>query len=548
MNANNICWPVERCNLMAKSYNAYINEDYLPSIFYECEALSVGLLNEYGDSKERENNNNNVKVKKKKPTKKLKRPKNTLLTYAERYTSQETNGSSSEYLDQTNNIEEMSTEGTYNVKQGIKDLIENNSALPKEWVVVQLCKMNLIYRGCATSKKYYGEPNPIKFTMFRYPQSHKLDNEPLCCHLDMNEMTNFFEDLYHLYYESYKEFANTMAYTEIIQAITVDLSKCIEKLKLWMGPWIVLLSGKIKGQAGEQFEQEIYNQVDEFSTANQLTVRQNVLLSLVTRRMDLINYVNIPDAATFIAKTRKQSDAIASFLKTFKDNTSYKDRKYYPLILILDENLDTIPWEMLNPEQETTRFNSIHMLFSLYKEYKDAISDGYLKLKILTGNSLINPNADVKLSGMVRRMSEFWSYWMPHWKSVKEQTPTECEMREIISSTDIYVYSGHGSSLQYFNFDEIATLTTKTVMLLFGCESAALTLNGWVSEATMLYMQLHAAKCPFIMGALCIITDLWTDVMSVLILSRWVPSAKKNVWMPHNFSGTCFALSAVSLI
>lgn len=58
----------------------------------------------------------------------------------------------------------------------------------------------------------------------------------------------------------------------------------------------------------------------------------------------------------------------------------------------------------------------------------------------------------------------------------------------------------------------------------------------------MLHMQLHAAKCPFIMGALCIITDLWTDVLSVLILMRWIPSDQKKVWTPQNVSGTFFHL------
>lgn len=532
LNVNNTCWPVERCKLLKKSYEAYCNNDNLTSIFYECEALSLSFLNENDHVKDTKNIKNNA-TKEKSPTKVT----NKLLTYIENALNDAQIGIEDVCFEDDDTVDAMEEE-LYDVKQGIQDLIENYSALPNEWTVVQACKINTVYRGFATSKQSFIEPNPIKFTLFRYPQSHKLSDEPLCCHLDVNKAPNLFEDLYHLYFDSFKDlYESTKAYTEVVKTISNALAKVIEKLKLWLGPWVVLFSGKIKGEQGQKFELEIYQKVDAFSAINQLTMRQNVLLSLVARRLDLINSFDIENVSNAISKTNKQCDEIKLFLSNTKKNTNYSNQKYYPLILILDEHLDTIPWEMLIPDQETTRFNSVHMLFALYKEYKDRITDGYLKLELKTGSSLINPNNDTNLGGMVKRMSDFLAYWTPDWKSFQQKIPTDCEMREIISTTDMYVYAGHGSSFQYLNFEEIETLATKTVMLLFGCESAALTFNGWVSEASMFYMKLHAAKCPFILGALCVVTDLWTDIVSIMILSQWVPSDKMKVWKPTHVTG-----------
>lgn len=169
----------------------------------------------------------------------------------------------------------------------------------------------------------------------------------------------------------YKYYTKNMGtnYYAFVQQLTQLQTKLLNDMSAWLGPWVSLLCGKIKGSNGKAFEQSIFKQVQQFCNDNDdITENQRILINLMARRIDLLDNVKIKQGATDIANTSGQYARMMTFLKMLKQETVIKGQtyEYYPCILLIDEILDTMPWEMLLQSQQFTRVHSIHLLFDLY--------------------------------------------------------------------------------------------------------------------------------------------------------------------------------------
>lgn len=520
---------------MQKAYDCYRTNNYAESIYYESQALCLTFHRD--------------KLEKVQPaiidTKDGKViESNPLLDYVQEQLAK----FEVEHLLKKLSLTEVKDIIQPEIRNNINsynDLMKHCSALPKEWTVLQICKMNNEYLGYGNFERYFTHDRPIKFTSFCYARSDLLNDVPLQFHLKFDNGVNILEYVHKLYFVLYKASSDDMSTNpSTMQEISTESARLIELMKQWIGPWVVFLSGNVKGANGKQLENQIFGKVDEFVYGHSLNSEQQVFLSQFARRIDLIDADGIETVAQVISDCQTVQEAIRKFLSSLKLKTNFKDVQYYPCILVLDELLDTMPWEMLIPQQEATRFNSIYMLLDLYKEYKNDIIDGYLRISVQNGNVLINPNDDVKLVNMVKRMGSFFSYWLPNWRRVEQSVPKD-GLIPLLTSGDVYVYSGHGSSFQYLNYKDYATFKTKSVLLLFGCESANMTFSGSASEATATYMHIHACKCPTLLGTLSVVTDLWTDIVSIVLLSRWIPSEKKAFWKPVHIGSNAQARGRV---
>lgn len=543
--------PIERCKLLSKALSSYCDGNDWKSIYYESKALCFSFFRSYKPESTYHGTRPSHFTNKSFRLSEIARfiGKNHKNTLFEEDNKLDEAISSSPFMSQiiensliddvSDNMSNTKLEPTVSPSKdmdedrAINDLKNWCAALPKEWTVVQICKMNDEYNGLTNQFRHFTSLKPIKFTLPCYTRSDWMNGEPLCCHLDFED-TSYLKLVYSLYFKTFKDvFTSGIATQESVGDISIEIAKVIEMLKIWMGPWIVLFSGKVRGKKGIELEKKIEMKVQKFCAENGLThKRSKILLLLVARRIDLVDTDGISRVATSIGTNLTKINAVKKFLSVHKlgfDNTGIK---YYPCILVLDEMLDTIPWEMLIPTQEATRFNSIYMLFDLYKEYKDQISDGYLRIAVNTGNALINPTLDDKLAAMSKRMVDFLKYWVPDWKLTEGKTPSDIEMNELLSTADVYSFSGHSSSLQYFPYKAMKRLKTKSVLLLFGCESVAIQLPGAHYEPAVPHMYLHAAKCPTILGATTIVTDLWVDMITIYLLSQWIPSSKSKLWTP----------------
>lgn len=515
-----------RNELVMKSWDAFCNGDTEKGIFYESKASYCGFIANrmYGDENQKIDSSTLSDAIAIQP----ERKQDHLL----KYVTQKMAGIDCEMEGNNNNAISSDDDDA-------KALFEKCTQLPMEWNVVQLAKSNVAHTAYGTKKDIYSESRPISVTLFRHSLSEQTDNKPLNVHLDFEdaESKNILANAYQLYECTFKTYTTNFHDPGVQKKINTELPTVLSQLKLWLGPWIVLFSGKIKGDAGKQIENDIFAACTKFTTKiDKFRSEQSLLLALISRRIDLLNCDTIKEAAEHIADTKSQYFAIVKFLSGIKTTYKFDNHSYYPCILILDEFLDKMPWEMLIPAEEITRFSSIYLLFDLYDEYKHDISDGYLKIQVNTGNALINPGVDTRLGDMEKRINNFVSKWMPHWKRSVGGTPEPSAINDMYAGADVFYYAGHGSSFQFAEPTELNKMKTNAIMLLFGCESNAIKLQGLVTEPTAPHLSLHSAKCPAIFGAMCIISDVWTDMISISMLRHWIPSKTPANWKPSLIS------------
>lgn len=334
-------------------------------------------------------------------------------------------------------------------------------------------------------------------------------------------------EVVHVLYKNYSNYMNTKSYATFLKNLTQMQSKLVSDMSFWLGPWATLLCGKVKGKVGEEFERKIFEQVDKFcNELDNFTDEQRMQLSLLARRIDLLNSDKIKNGSRDIASNHAQSNRIMKFLANLKSKHSTTSFEYYPCILVIDEILDSLPWEMVITIQEFTRVHSIYLLFDLYERYKDQIDDGYLKVNVKEGFALINPDNDEKLGDMSKRMTKYYENHLPNWKCLNHVIPTLEQMSDGLQSSDVFVYSGHGSSLQHFPNFEFEHLKHKSIMLLFGCESIAMKAQGIICEADCPAFTYFKQGCPGVLGAITIVTDIWVDLISIYLLTQWTTSEK----------------------
>lgn len=296
---------------------------------------------------------------------------------------------------------------------------------------------------------------------------------------------------------------NSSEYPTFMKRLKQMQSKLVTDMAKWLGPWVTLMSGKIKSKAGEDFERKLFEEVKRFTIDIEwIKPDQIVLLKLMARRIDLLDNEKIEQAAGDIAKNKEEYRRIKQFLTELKAKTPFKDFTYYPCILVIDEILDQMPWEMLLTSQEFTRVHSIYHLFDLHKRYKHQIDDGYLKISMKHGFTMINPTNDDKLNDMHSRMNKFYDDSLPKWERFERITPPFEQISECLAKNDLFVFSGHGSSLQFFSQFELDNLRHNCLMLLFGCDSIAVKPSGTCLEASCPSYSYFKNGCPGTLGAI----------------------------------------------
>ncbi|XP_047999592.1 uncharacterized protein LOC125236716 [Leguminivora glycinivorella] len=211
-----------------------------------------------------------------------------------------------------------------------------------------------------------------------------------------------------------------------------------------------------------------------------------------------------------------------------------KKAKRHPVILIVDEMLDTFPWESLPilSQHPVSRIENIHFLYSLYKLHQDKIVDGYYAAKIDVGRYVINPENN--LERMEKRMSSFIQYWCRTWSGHVSQPPPPDQFINHLTTSDVFLYCGHGDGCQLAHGGggcgvEGAT-GTRGAALLSGCGSVRLQHGAGRGPPMAAHHHLRVAGSPMVIGMLWEVTDLEVDKMVSTLVSLYVPSDAPVPW------------------
>lgn len=277
-------------------------------------------------------------------------------------------------------------------------------------------------------------------------------------------------------------------------------------------------------------ESKVYAKVDNYCKQHKSTTEFRIIVSLVARRVDLMSHKGLYDFCCHYSDTEEEVKRLFLFLidvqKTFKVKNP---RESFPCVLVIDETLDLLLWEMFNTDQDFCRFNSFHVLMSLFTKYADDIKNGYWQTKIKDGFGVVDPENN--LQSMRERMVEYLEYWMPKWKLVVGEAPSKENFVDLFTNKDVFVYCGHGTGFQFIKDFELMHHKIRPVTFLFGCSSARLNSKGMWGELHGSFTYYAAGLCPAVFGMLFVVTDYLTDLMSTIILCRWLPNDEcKRTW------------------
>lgn len=319
------------------------------------------------------------------------------------------------------------------------------------------------------------------------------------------------------------------AYRELLRQMKADKEEVILHMRAIMGPWICLFRGRPKSSTQRKKDEELFCQLDAMCDGA-YTPQQQLILFLLARSADLLTTADIRIALEQIRLQNTSIDFLA-FYQSLKTGTA--GTEFFPTLLIVDDVLDHIPWEMMIPSLEITRLFSFDILCKLFETHKNSIQDGYfVKSFAGRGGCVINPEAN--LDTMEKRMKQFLGYCLPAFELISRRKPQSEEMVKLLKQHEVYLYLGHGSGLQFLDGIEILELELNAIAFLFGCSSVSFQYNGPNNPLIGSHLFYHMAHCPTVVGFNYIALDIDSDMAATYILSKFFMSQGKNNWSAIN--------------
>ncbi|CAM9174332.1 unnamed protein product, partial [Ectocarpus sp. 8 AP-2014] len=183
----------------------------------------------------------------------------------------------------------------------------------------------------------------------------------------------------------------------------------------------------------------------------------------------------------------------------------------HPVVLVLDEELQAIPWEGLPclRGHAVTRVPAHAWIPS---------RDG---VRLDRGYYVLDPEANLAhtrhhlgpvFQGLGRRLG---------WSGVEGEAPTEETMAKTLQEVDVFAYCGHGAGELLVGRDTVAGLARCPVAVLMGCSSGRLKGYGDFEPMGMATSYL-AGGSPAVVANLWDVTDKDIDRFSVALLEAFV--------------------------
>ncbi|CAG8512638.1 2627_t:CDS:10, partial [Scutellospora calospora] len=195
------------------------------------------------------------------------------------------------------------------------------------------------------------------------------------------------------------------------------------------------------------------------------------------------------------------------------------------VILILDKNVQMLPWESLPclRSQAVSRLPSLSFLrdrIMLTNHINNKQSESNISNYVIDQRKtfyVLNPSQDLKYTQ--NQFEEFVKSF-DEWDGVIGRTPFEQECRSGLTNNDLYIYVGHGTGEQYIRSNRIRTLDRCAVTLLLGCSSGHLC-DGGEFDPSGTALSYIIAGCPALVANLWDVTDKDIDRFSKALFNKW---------------------------
>ncbi|KAI9500615.1 peptidase family C50-domain-containing protein [Coemansia spiralis] len=226
-----------------------------------------------------------------------------------------------------------------------------------------------------------------------------------------------------------------------------------------------------------------------------------------------------------------------SFIETHKLNARYtkaEEDKQRHLILALDKHAQQIPWECLPClcDYPISRIPSISFLqhrLATMNAKRNSSGEPLLSIDHMTNDLpgvmvdgrrafyVLNPEGDLH-----RTQDNFETFLcaQTEWRGVVGRRPMNHECEHGLSTSDVFMYFGHGGAESYISRSQIRSLNNCAVVLLLGCSSGQLKLAGEY-DALGTAMDYIIGGCPALVGNLWDVGDKDIDRFAASMLQKW---------------------------
>ncbi|PHH62919.1 hypothetical protein CDD81_6552 [Ophiocordyceps australis] len=245
------------------------------------------------------------------------------------------------------------------------------------------------------------------------------------------------------------------------------------------------------------------------------------LLYFVVDILQLHGERNAYDEIDFDAMVVEAYDALRAY---FEAASADHHMQGAHTVLIVDKVLHAFPWESLPCMQglAVSRVPSLECLRRLLSEAKKPAAAAeqhqghYVSAK--SGTYMLNPSSD---------LHHTQSYFQPAfatlhgWNNITNRAPNEPEFQEILATSQLLLYFGHGSGAQYVRGRTIRRLDQcRPTTFLMGCSSAAL-IEAGDFECYGPVWNYMMAGCPAVVGTLWDVTDRDIDRFAGRAFEEW---------------------------
>ena len=402
-------------------------------------------------------------------------------------------------------------------------VIENISLLPKSWSVVQISGQDpLVTRFKKTKSSEPPSSNPdltfvrlsggqTRVTRCPGPSSHNcvsilMDFKSIIdehIHVNKNPKTDL-----HKYHEKRKDLSERLKV--LVQSIEDS----------WLGFEKAILLGSL---AAESDREKVESVIKSSIQTNLDPAEQEFLTTLISASPFLSGDQLMKGMSNRLGNIPE--DDMISLTKTAKTKLeSLKKVKRNPVILILDPEVQGLPWESLplmrECRQAVSRVPSLPFLLSLWSAHTgtgaSVLSSGVAQDSVFY---VLNP--DNNLPETEKRLEGALKSWAS-WEGIVGKAPEKQEMKTALEGKDAFVYCGHGSGSKYLSIDEIEKLRVRAVPVLLGCSSGQLRRLGRSVDPLGAAHSYLIAASPALLGFLWPITDRDVDSWTTIFLDHWL--------------------------
>lgn len=298
-----------------------------------------------------------------------------------------------------------------------------------------------------------------------------------------------------------------------------ELGHVINAIEQILGPWCGLLAPMIFKPHHSLSVNTLITSLMHNPDLNDAIVQLMEEMQLRTVHRSLISPTK-SDSESSLISVDNENDIGTKSKHTFTiDRLMYSCVEKFPLALILGKTVHKIPWEslpiVLNNAIAITRIPSLRLIALHCQENTLPVNVDPKKAFFV-----LNPQGDLVTTQMTFNEVFVKDF---SWDGLAGVAPTGNEILNAIEKYDLFVYCGHGSGKEYFNYSEIIDkrLKCRSSMFLMGCRSCELRDEG-DSDPRGIAMCLILGGSGSVVGNLWNVTDRDIDRFLLDLLLRAV--------------------------